>query len=69
MVTRLAPDEWNLANRVPKAARYLSGLPEDDLIHVIRDRLEGGQNSYLPRFERYEQPADLFVDVTLNLTK
>jgi hypothetical protein len=63
MHPNMAPDPWNLRMRVIKASRYLSGLSDQEVADVIRKRLSKKQDPGLPRFERFENPADIFIDV------
>lgn len=59
----MAPDIWNLRARVKRAARYLSPLTDIELAHAMWRRMTGFADEGLPRFERHEQGADIFLDV------
>jgi hypothetical protein len=63
----LAPDPWNLRMRVIRACRYLDTFADlDETATVIQSRLSRVSDPALPRFERFENPADIFVDVALH---
>jgi len=62
-ITGQAPDIWNLRSRARKAVAYLSGISDQELDSTIWSRLQNEQSPYLPRFERHEYPADLFIDI------
>jgi hypothetical protein len=62
-----APDPWNLRMRVVRTCRYLETfVGANDIARVIQSRLSGVIDPALPRFERFEKPADIFVDVALH---
>jgi HEAT repeat protein len=64
--TMMAPDAWNLQARVPRAARHIESLDRTQTADLIWSRIRGVANSALPFLERFERPADIFIDVALS---